>query len=73
MAKHIGTYFTFNVIVLDLLMLINFSQKRDTNEIFNFKTIDVYVQDEKKKQKGLEDKKRKKGSQVEIGKIQLNL
>lgn len=60
MAKHIGTYFTFNVIVLDLLMLINFFQKRDTKEIFNFKTIDVYVKDEKKTQKGLEDKKRKK-------------
>lgn len=35
MAKHTRTYFTFNVIV-DLLMLIHFTQKKDTEEMFTF-------------------------------------
>lgn len=33
---HSGTYITFHVIVLDLLLLIHFAQKKDTKEMLTF-------------------------------------
>lgn len=59
MAKHTGTYFTFSVMVLDLLTLIHFAQKKDTKKCLFFKTIDVCVQDEKKKQERRQKTKKK--------------
>lgn len=72
MAKHTRTYFTFNVIV-DLLMLIHFTQKKDTEEMFTFQNYWCLCSRwEKKAREKTKDQKRKKDLKLKIGKIWLN-
>lgn len=72
MAKHTGTYFTFSVIVLDLLTLIHFAQKKDTKEMLIFQNYWCLCSrwEEKAREK---TKDQKKGNlKLTIGKIWLN-
>lgn len=62
---HSGTYITFHVIVLDLLLLIHFAQKKDTKEMLTFQNYWCLCSRWEEKARERRQKTKKRKSQVD--------